>query len=345
MCKSSSMQASSHRLHDPALDLLSKGPVKAYFRGFREVCLSKCRMCPPPRTPCPQTTLGGRPVLWRGWSWTISCWRYTFRNCRRKLQSCFCIPSMVSATSALIWGRSTATESSVGIYVFQPDTTTSRPSHQPLIKATMQPTVSINSLCDTPRASLFHKENYAQVILTVVVEFYQRCSARFQELILTGEQILTDADLKVALAADWAQRPDLHPWLFEIFKIDQHPEEGSAVSTRNTSLLAKTASCERNNLIASTRSLATLGSLYKFGEWMSNLVARGCMNLICIAALDALKAVPEIPLSPTTPLKLTPMLPVIPYTAGVPFLRPFDPSPIATIEGNSDVSRGAPPLR
>ena len=45
-----------------------------------------------------------------------------------------------------------------------------------------------------------------------------------------------------------------------------------------------------------------------------------------IDALDALKVVPEIPLSSTTPLKSTPMSAVTPYAAGVPFLRPFDPS-------------------
>ena len=34
ICKSSSMPASPRHLHDPALDLLSKGPVKTYFHGF-----------------------------------------------------------------------------------------------------------------------------------------------------------------------------------------------------------------------------------------------------------------------------------------------------------------------
>ena len=45
-----------------------------------------------------------------------------------------------------------------------------------------------------------------------------------------------------------------------------------------------------------------------------------------IGALDALKADPEVALSPTTPLRLVPMSAVTPYTAGVPFLRPVDPS-------------------
>ena len=65
--------------------------------------------------------------------------------------------------------------------------------------------------------STFHKENYSRLILTIVAEFYQRCSTRFQELILTGEQKPTDADPKVALAVDWAQRPDL---LFKMSEIN-----------------------------------------------------------------------------------------------------------------------------
>ena len=56
------------------------------------------------------------------------------------------------------------------------------------------------------------------MIITVVVEFYWRCSTRFQEFISTGEQMPTDANLKIALVVDWAQRRDLHLWLFEIFK-------------------------------------------------------------------------------------------------------------------------------
>ena len=52
-----------------------------------------------------------------------------------------------------------------------------------------------------------------------MVKFYQRCSTRFQELISTGKQIPTDADPKVALVADWAQRRDLR--LFEIFKMSE----------------------------------------------------------------------------------------------------------------------------
>lgn len=125
----------------------------------------------------------------------------------------------------------------------------------------------INSLCAMLRTSPFHKENYSRLILTVVVEFYQRCFTRFQELILTEEQKTTDADPKVALAADWAQRPDLHPCLSEIFKISEiNTPKKDQLYRQETHLelnfVGEDGVVEKNSLIGSTRNLATLGSLY-----------------------------------------------------------------------------------
>ena len=161
------------------------------------------------------------------------------------------------------------------------------------------------------RTSPLHKENYSRPILTVVVDFYQRCSTTFQELISTGEQKPTDADPKVALAADWAQRRNLR--LFEIYEMSE-------------------IDVEKNNLIGSTRNLATLGSLYTSLVSGCRISSYATVRTLSASqhwstdALDAPKAVSETPLSPTTPLKLTPKSAVTTHTAGVPFLRPFDPS-------------------
>ena len=111
-------------------------------------------------------------------------------------------------------------ESLVGIHAFQLDSTTSRLFHMPLIEAKTQLMALVNSTYDVLRKSPFHN-NHSWLILTVMVEFYQRCSTRFQELILTGEQKPTEADPKVALAADWAPRPDWHPCLFDRFKMSR----------------------------------------------------------------------------------------------------------------------------
>ena len=70
----------------------------------------------------------------------------------------------------------------------------------PLIKATTLMAL-VNSLYDVLRKPPFHK-NHSRPILTVMVEFYSRCSPRFQELILTGEQKPTEVDPKVVPAVD-----------------------------------------------------------------------------------------------------------------------------------------------
>ena len=172
---------------------------------------------------------------------------------------------MVGVISTLIWGRYTVTEPLVGIHAFQLDSTTSRPPHMPLVKAMTLMTL-INSLYDVLRTSPFHK-NHSRLILTVVVEFYQRCSMRFRELILTGEQKPTEADPKVALAADWAPRLDLPPCLFDGFKISKiNTPKKDRLYRRETHLesnfVGEDGIVEKNNLIGSIRNLATLWSPY-----------------------------------------------------------------------------------
>ena len=65
----------------------------------------------------------------------------------------------------------------------------------------------INSLCAMLRTTPFHRENYARLILTVIIQFYQRCSDRFQTLITSQES--GDQDARVALGAQWAQTPEM----------------------------------------------------------------------------------------------------------------------------------------
>ena len=117
---------------------------------------------------------------------------------------------------------------------------------------------------------------------------------------------------------------------------DQHPEEGPTASTGNTSGVELRWRRRHRGEEQSDRVYQELGnareSLHKYCGWPSNLSLYTIDRTIFVLqrwftdALDVLKAVPELPLSPTTPLRLMPMSAVTPYTAGVPFLRPLDPS-------------------
>jgi exocyst complex component 4 len=74
----------------------------------------------------------------------------------------------------------------------------------------------INSLCAMLLKSPFHRENYSRLILGVMIQFYQRCSDRFQDLVSVPNSQDADAEPQPALAAQWAQRSELSPCLAEL---------------------------------------------------------------------------------------------------------------------------------
>lgn len=60
-----------------------------------------------------------------------------------------------------------------------------------------------------------HHENYSRLILSVVIQFYQRCSDRYKDLVTLS--LSSDiGEPQIALAAQWAQRSDLSPCLSEL---------------------------------------------------------------------------------------------------------------------------------
>lgn len=73
----------------------------------------------------------------------------------------------------------------------------------------------INSLCAMLRTTPFHRENYARLVLTVIIQFYQRCSDHFQTLITS--QASSDRDPRVALGAQWAQIPEIAACLSDLY--------------------------------------------------------------------------------------------------------------------------------
>jgi exocyst complex component 4 len=132
------------------------------------------------------------------------------------------------------------------------------------------------------RTSPFHKDNYSRLILTVVIQFYQRCNDRFQDLIVMKDTNVQDAEKRVALAADWAQKADLLPCLSELMRIpvrwldhnyvlvDKLQDVNSPLKEKlylqetalQLNLLGKDGKVEKDHLIGSMRNLSTLGSLY-----------------------------------------------------------------------------------
>lgn len=72
----------------------------------------------------------------------------------------------------------------------------------------------INSLCVMLRTTPFHRESYGRLILSVIIQFYQRCSDRFHALV--SRSVTNLGDDQLALAAQWAQRSDLSSVLVKL---------------------------------------------------------------------------------------------------------------------------------
>ena len=97
-----------------------------------------------------------------------------------------------------------------GPAAFLADPSSKKLSSHPLVKASTELMSLINSLCAVQRTTPFHRDNYSRLILSIVMQFYQRCSDRFMELVSTAEENALSPDGQhVAVAARWAQRPEV----------------------------------------------------------------------------------------------------------------------------------------
>ena len=74
----------------------------------------------------------------------------------------------------------------------------------------------INSLCAMLHTTPFHRDNYSRLVLSVIIQFYQRCSDRFQDIVSRNSQDLTDT--RLLIAARWAQQDELASCLSSLQK-------------------------------------------------------------------------------------------------------------------------------
>ncbi|KAL6310091.1 Sec8 exocyst complex component-specific domain-containing protein [Sparassis latifolia] len=202
---------------------------------------------------------------------------------------------------------------------FESDSASTRFSPQPLTKASVQLMALINSLCAMLRTTPFHRENYSRLILTVIGQFYQRCSDRFSDLMVVRDDSTSGNGLRVALAAQWAQRAELGPCLSELYKhvqTDHDTMKKYQLCRQETHLqqnILGEQSVGNEDLIPSVRNLSALASLYRSVTWFT-------------AELNTMKSAPEHALSPTTPLNLNPASAITPYTPYLPAIAPVQPN-------------------
>ncbi|KAI0068285.1 hypothetical protein BV25DRAFT_1793562 [Artomyces pyxidatus] len=201
-----------------------------------------------------------------------------------------------------------------GSDAFQPDPSSFWLSSEPLINASTQLMALINSLCAMLRTTPFHRDNYARLILTVVIQFYQRCSDRFQALVTTNNPQNLEIDPVVASAAQWAQRSDMNVCLSDLYNTPEHDiARRRELCRREREIEAEIMgdnSVSKENLVTPLRNISALSNLYRSVAWFS-------------AALNQLKAVPGDSISPTSPQRMEPVSAVTPFTPYLPSLVPI----------------------
>ncbi|CUA68294.1 putative exocyst complex component sec8 [Neurospora crassa OR74A] [Rhizoctonia solani] len=189
-----------------------------------------------------------------------------------------------------------------GLDAFQEDTHSGRISEQPLVKASMQLMALINSLCIMLQATPLHRENYARLILGVIIQFYQRCYERFLDLV---SRSAFSGEIS-SIAATWAQRPEVAACLGELYSTPLHE-----ISQRRTLCKQETrveltflanAIVEKDDLLPHVRDLTALGSLYRSLTWFITqlLSMRLTLDDAPFATNDA-RASPKPPPSPKSP--------------------------------------------
>ncbi|KAK0506252.1 exocyst complex component sec8 [Armillaria luteobubalina] len=186
-------------------------------------------------------------------------------------------------------------EAVTGHDAFLPDPLSAKFCQEPLVKASTQLMALINSLCAMLQTTPFHRENYARLILGVIIQFYQRCSDRFQDLVSVPAEE-PQAAPHVALAVQWAQRSESSPCLRELLSISPNDSSKQQQLCRQETNLEldflSQDTVKETDLIPSIRNLSALASLYRSVAWFAS-------------ELKALKSRP--PDAPMSPLTLEPM--------------------------------------
>ncbi|KAK7468709.1 exocyst subunit [Stygiomarasmius scandens] len=156
---------------------------------------------------------------------------------------------------------------------FQPDVFSKKLTSEPLMKASIQLMALINSLCAMLQMTPFHRENYSRLILGVVIQFYQRCSDRFQDLVShsTQDDSMTP---HIALSAQWAQRSEITPCFTELLATSESDTERlDNLCSQETQLELECLgqdTVKKMDLVPLIRNLASLANLHQTIAWFTS---------------------------------------------------------------------------
>ncbi|GAA5941737.1 exocyst subunit SEC8 [Sporobolomyces koalae] len=174
-----------------------------------------------------------------------------------------------------------------GIDAFQEDPNWKRVSKVPIVRSVSNLMLLIVSLTSMLRGTPFHRDNYSQLIVSVIHQFYQRCLERFRDLVsrepqenhtsANGSSATLNAHAPLKTAAEWAGTDELYSVLSEL------QETPGTDSARIRELLSKETKIEldrkRNgiidaeDLITPSKKLLAIATLYSSLDWFINRIA------------------------------------------------------------------------
>lgn len=165
----------------------------------------------------------------------------------------------------------------------------------PVVKSASNVIVLIDSLYSMLRTTPFHRESYSRLIVTTIIQYYQKCGERFRDLISleAGDNgDIAERGGRLALSSSWAQKPEMVACLAEM-------RDPATTPQRKAELMAQEARFELayakaraepiaiHELTTSRKKLMALGCLQHSVEWFAANVGR--LKPVCEGDMAGLK--------------------------------------------------------
>ncbi|KAG8937024.1 hypothetical protein FRC02_008131 [Tulasnella sp. 418] len=151
---------------------------------------------------------------------------------------------------------------------FEDEPLSLRFSPKPVAKASIYLVALVNSLCSLQKGTPFHRENYALLVLDVIIRFYQGCYHQFLDLVTPATR---DSHMEsgLSISARLAQKKDVMICLSKIFNATEI-EKNPLYQEESELLISSVADVriQRRDLVSSTKNFSALGLLYHTLSWL-----------------------------------------------------------------------------
>ncbi|KAF8632974.1 hypothetical protein AX15_001571 [Amanita polypyramis BW_CC] len=154
---------------------------------------------------------------------------------------------------------------------FESDPLSLRFSKEPLIQSSTQLMALINSLCALLSTSPFHRESYSRLILSVIIQFYERCSDRFQDLVSVRKEDDPVLETKLTISAQWSQKSEVTSCLTGLLSTDA-PNKHAQLSQQETEIeleILGQDTLSQSDLLPNIRQISALAVLYRSVSWFA----------------------------------------------------------------------------